>query len=423
MKNFDVVVVGAGPAGGQCARLLAKSGRNVLLVEQHETFEKNDFSSAATPLETLEKFDLPQDVVGSFWQKIVIVATNCSHTWDSSKTLGAVLNFAKFRDFLAKEVESYGGEVWMGHRYIRYEQNQGKTLVELKPRGQTPIFVSTEILVDATGPARAIMYAKERDKPDFFKPAGIEYLIEVTEEEYENYANALLFFLGHKWMPKGYSWIFPMEKNRLKVGAASYRGNHPIINQTKSIKYYIELLIKDYMQLKHYKIIDIHGSTLQYSSGLNDIYYRDNILAIGDAVSTVNLLGGEGIRHAMDGAQIACKHIENYLSKQSLSFKQYKTEMQERFSTQWNLSEKICMKRYLIESDEQIDKGLALLIPLETEEIVDILFYYKFEKLSKSLVVYLLRKVRSLLKAIIDVRIFGIILKKWSEFRSYRSCE
>ena len=404
MKNFDVVVVGAGPAGGQCARLLAKSGKNVLLVEQHETFQKNDFSSAATPIETLGQFDLPQDVVGSFWQNIVIVTTNFSHTWDSSKALGAVLNFAKLREFLAREVELYGGEIWMGHRYIRYEQQEGKTLVELKPRGQNSITVKTQVLVDATGPARAVIYAHEKEKPDFLKPAGSEYLIEVTEEEYKKYADSLLFFLGHQWMPKGYSWIFPMEKHRLKVGAASYRSEHKIINQTKSIKYYIELLIKEYMKLKDYKIIDIHGSTLQYSSGLNDIYYRDNIIAIGDAVSTVNFLGGEGIRHGMVCAEIACKHIQNYLSQQSLSFKDYKTEMQNRFSIPWNLSEKIAMKRYFIESDEQIDQGLALLIPLETKEIVDILFYYKFEKLSKSLMVYWLRKVRSFLKALIDTR-------------------
>lgn len=48
-NDFNVVVIGAGPAGCQCARSLAKLGRKVLLVEQHETFNKNDFSSAATP--------------------------------------------------------------------------------------------------------------------------------------------------------------------------------------------------------------------------------------------------------------------------------------------------------------------------------------------------------------------------------------
>ncbi|MBE9130184.1 MULTISPECIES: NAD(P)/FAD-dependent oxidoreductase [unclassified Coleofasciculus] len=394
MQSFDVVVVGAGPAGGQCARLLAKSDYKVLLVEQHEDFYKNDFSSAATPLETLERFDLPQDVVGSFWQNLVIVTTTISKTWESSKTLGAVLNFAKFREFLAKEVQSYGSDVWMGCRYIRHESDNGNTRVELKKRGGDAIAVRTKVLVDATGPARAVMYAKESDKPAFLKPAGIEYLIEVPEETYNKYAKALIFFLGHKWMPKGYSWIFPMEKNRLKVGAASYRLEHEIITYTKPIKYYIDLLIKEYIQPENYKIIDIHGSTLQYSSGLKDVYYQDNIIAIGDAVSTVNFLGGEGIRHAMDGAEIANKQIQLYLKNKSSSFKAYQREMQRKFANQWNLSEKIGMKRYLVDSDEKIDWGVAYLSPLKIQDMMDILFYYKFEKLSKGLGGYLLRKLR-----------------------------
>lgn len=399
MRNFDVVVVGAGPAGGQCARWLAKSGYHVLLVEQHETFEKNDFSSAATPLETLEKFDLPEDVVGSFWQNLVIVTTNLTRNWDSPQTLGAVLNFAKLRKFLADEVKSCGGDVWLGYRYMKYAQKQGETLVELKPRGGEPITVSTQVLVDATGPARALMYRKESEKPAFLKPSGIEYLIEVSDNDYEKYANSLWFFLGHKWMPKGYSWIFPMEKPRLKVGAASYRLDHKLINQTESIRYYIDLLIHEYIQAKDYKIIDIHGSTLHYSSGLQDIYYRDNIIAIGDAVSMVNLLGGEGIRHAMHCAEIAGKHIQKYLKGESASFQDYQKEIYQKFSRIWNLSEKIGMKRYLIESDQKINEGVSYLAPLETQEMMDILFYYKFEKLSKSLIVYLMRKIRSWWKA------------------------
>ena len=105
INDFNVVIIGAGPAGCQCARTLAKLGYKILLFEQHKTFEKNNFSSAATPKETLDKFDLPETVVGSYWQKISIITTNINQTWASPKTLGAVLNFAKLREFLVSEVE------------------------------------------------------------------------------------------------------------------------------------------------------------------------------------------------------------------------------------------------------------------------------------------------------------------------------
>lgn len=395
LMSFDVVVVGGGPAGCHCARLLAKSGYNVLLTEQHEDFAQNDFSSAGTPIETLEQFDLPQEIVGSFWHKIVIVTTNVTRTWESPQTLGAVLNFAKLREFLANEVVANGSTVWMGCRYTKYFQKDGKTIVNFKRRGvEQPITVITKVLVDATGPLRAVMYDKERHKPAFLEGTGIEYLIEVAEADYHKYANGLFFFLGHKWIPRGYSWIFPMEQNRLKVGAGYLKVEHKIVKRTKSLRYYVELLIKDYIKTNDYKIIDIHGSTLKYSSGLNDVYYKENnIIAIGDAVSTVNFLGGEGIRHAMYSAEIAQKYIENYLINPSSSFAAYQKEMHQYFASKWNISEKMGIKRYLLDRDETIDQGIAYLSRLTAQDMIDVLFYYKFNKLSKGLSTYLKQKI------------------------------
>lgn len=410
--NFDVVIVGAGPAGCHCARLLAKSGYSVLLAEQHEDFYQNDFSSAGTPLETLEKFGLPEEIVGSFWNKIVVVTTNITRTWESPKTLGAVLSFAKLREFLAQEVSNLGGKVGMGYRYAKYVQQDGKTLVEFKRRGvEKPVLVSTKVLVDATGPLRAVMYNKESEKPQFLQGTGIEYLIEVSEPIYQKYANSLIFFLGHKWIPKGYSWIFPMEQSRLKVGAGYLKLDHQVVKHIKPLRYYIELLIKDYLKTQDYKIIDIHGSTLKYSSGLNDVYYKNNILAIGDAVSTVNFLGGEGIRHAMYSSEIACKYIEKYLTNSATDLAEYQKEMQQHFAPKWNISEKMGIQRYLIDSDQKIDRGIAYLSGLSAQDMVDILFHYKFERLSKGLKEYFKRKMGLLWQTVRGIFSFNSIPK------------
>ena len=36
MDKFDVVVIGAGPGGYECASLLAKKGKNVAIIEKNE---------------------------------------------------------------------------------------------------------------------------------------------------------------------------------------------------------------------------------------------------------------------------------------------------------------------------------------------------------------------------------------------------
>ena len=400
MQDFDVVIIGAGPAGCQCARALAGAGRKVLLVEQHKDFYQNNYSSAAILMETLDRFDLPHEVVGSYWRKLAIIATDVECNWQSPRPLGAVLDFAGLRAFLARAVEANGGLVWLGHRYVGHTQADGKTRVRIKPKEGNPITVGAGVLVDATGFSRAVIYPEKKDKPAFLRAKGIEYLIAVEDGTYQKYADTLLFFMGHKWSPKGYSWIFPMAANQLKVGIAYYDDAHKLIQQTQPLKEYIHLIIQNYMKLDSYKIIDRHGSIIEYCSGLNDIYSRDNVIAIGDAVSTVNFLGGEGIRHGMTGAEIACRHIQHYLDRQIQDCRSYQIEMRRFFSRRWNLSEQISRRVYLEYTDQRISQGVTRLQYLSMADIIDVLFHYKFENYPKYLTGYLKLKLIGFIKAL-----------------------
>jgi digeranylgeranylglycerophospholipid reductase len=395
MQQFDVVVVGGGPAGGQCARSLAKAGRKVLLIERHKNFEMNSFSSAGTPLETLKTYALPDRVIGSYWHKFVVVSSHQTGQWESADPQGVVLDFGKLRQFLADDTVSLGGDVWMNCRYVSHTQQEEYTQVSLVRDGQA-VTVQTRVLVDATGPFRAVMYSRNTLKPDFLTGTGIEYLIEVNDDVYQRYADTLTFFLGYKWMPKGYSWIFPMEPNRLKVGAGIINADHAFVKKTEPLKAYIHLILDKYMEVDQYKLVEAHGATLKYSRGLQDVYYQGSTIAIGDAVSTVNFLGGEGIRHGMQGAEIASAHIQQYLDKSLNTFENYQSEMHQVFRSTWNLCEKFGMRRYLQDCDEVVDKVVAYLRPMSLETVVDILFFYRFEKVSKGLPQYLLRKLDSL---------------------------
>ncbi len=391
MKEFDVVVVGAGPAGGHCARILASKGYNVLLAEQHENFERNNFSSAATPLETLKKFDLPEQVVATPWNKLEIITSKITRTWNSSEVLGVVFDFAKLRTFLAEEVKKHGGEVYLGYRCY---QNDGNIVYLRNKKGET-IQAQSKVIVDATGYSRSIMYRNKKERIPFSKAIGIEYLIQVSPEVYYPYANNLVFFLGHHWSPSGYGWIFPMDNLKLKVGVAQIDEAHHILKKIEVPRYYIEQIIKDHIGIgiDDYHLIESHGSIIEYSLGLNDCYYRGNIIAIGDAVSTVNYLGGEGIRHAMDGAQIAVRQIERFLAGDVKDFGDYQKEMLKIYRSCWSKSEQLSRKVYLQYSDARIDQGVSSLKYLSTKEILDILFNYRFEQYFKGIKEYLWKKI------------------------------
>jgi digeranylgeranylglycerophospholipid reductase len=391
--SFDVVVVGAGPGGGHCARKLAQAGYRVLLMERYKDFTVNSFSSAGTPNETLTKYDLPTSIVGSFWQQIEIVTSNQTGTWKSAQTQGSVLDFAKLRSFLADETRDAQGEVWLNCLYLSHETQGDRTLVRVR-RDKQDTMIETRILVDATGPNRSVMYASQKAQPDLITGTGVEFLIEVDQAAYERSAGALTFFLGYKWMPKGYSWIFPMDNCRLKVGAGIVNLKHEYVTEMQPLKHYIQLIIDRHLKPEHYSIIERHGGTVRYSLGLQDKYTEGAVIAIGDAVSTINFLGGEGIRHAMQSAEIAVRYIDLYLTGKTQNFDGYQQEMHQVFLKSWKLSEKLGLKKYLADSDRLVDRVVNYLRPLQLEDVVDILFYYKFELASKGLGAYLWRKVR-----------------------------
>lgn len=412
---FDVVVVGAGPAGGHCARKLSQLGHRVLLIERYKDFNVNSFSSSGTPNETLAKYQIPESVVGSFWNKISIVTSNQTGIWRSAQIQGSVLDFAKLRSFLADETRSHGGELWLNCLYVSHktvaDKKGDRTMVQVR-RDRTDVVIETRLLVDATGPNRSVMYANPKDQPELITGTGVEFLIEVDDEAYDRSANALTFFLGYKWMPKGYSWIFPMGDGRLKVGAGIVNLPHEFIKKMQPLKHYIQLIIDEYIKPKQYSIVERHGGTVRYSLGLKDKYVDGSVIAIGDAVSTINFLGGEGIRHAMESSEIGVKYIDRYLKGTGQNFDGYQQEMHQVFLKSWTISEKLGLKKYLADSDRLVDRVVNYLRPLKLEDVVDILFYYKFEKASKGLASYLWRKVRSVLNKVFKkVRSYLLPLK------------
>src|SRR5262245_22347727 len=64
METFDVTIVGAGLAGLQCARLLARQGLRILLADRKSSLDQKIHTTCIFVRRTLEDFDIPEDCLG-----------------------------------------------------------------------------------------------------------------------------------------------------------------------------------------------------------------------------------------------------------------------------------------------------------------------------------------------------------------------
>jgi len=61
MKQYDVIIFGAGPAGLMCAEILSKSDKSVLVLEKNEIFGDKVCGGGLTRKAT-ELLDIPDDI-------------------------------------------------------------------------------------------------------------------------------------------------------------------------------------------------------------------------------------------------------------------------------------------------------------------------------------------------------------------------
>ncbi len=401
IEKYDVVVIGGGPAGGQAARNLTKRGHKVLLVERYQNFGQNDFSSAGMTLEPLKEFDLPDSIIGSYWNDLIIQCSQDSYHWKGKNAKGVVLDFKKLRQFLADECVAHGGKVLMGHRYVKKEVTKDCVEVELlNTETSETIKVETKLVVDATGPLRKVMYDEKEEQPHMMLGSGTEYLIEVEQEVYDRYKNKLVFFLGHKWAIKGYSWIFPMENRILKVGAGkTHLKSNDQEKTDKTTKKITEKIIEEYIKTENFKIIDKHGGILRYSAGLKDKFYHNRVIAVGDSVSAINPRGGEGIRYAMQTADLASKYIDEYLKKGKTNFNKYQKVWRRKKLLKWRLSEVSARRMYSKYSDLQVENRVKFFHQnFNIDDMVQSLFNFKYNKVIARMFQFLALKLSYAIK-------------------------
>lgn len=289
--TFDVVVIGAGPAGSMAAYEVARAGRSCLLLERGEApgarvacgggvmgFAGSSGLLAAIPSRTVRRFDvyLPgrHQVLETSVQKVLMIPR------------------PRLDAHLAQAAVRAGAVLCTQARALRIDPRRRLVEVRHGPSGATRTY-GGRFIVAADGPDTLARSAGVGFRAGRFNRAvGIADELESADDPMTS-ADLVL----SDAIPWGYFWIFP-HGSHLNVGVYSLCGAHE-----GSLRSALDRFIEGDPRLRGRRrmrslagVIPLRPAVRLQSGG---------VLAAGDAAGLVNPFTGAGIHHAMLSGQIA----------------------------------------------------------------------------------------------------------------------
>ena len=394
-----ILVAGGGPAGTRLAIELACAGLRVTLVDPLLDPQRNAYSSAAIPLDDANKLQIPHACWSTTWQGWQLFDPDgIEHQWWSSDDLGVVLDFGNLRQSLWQQACSAGVELLSGWRVMlkRLHQQQADVVL-LGPHGQQECR-SVRWLIDATGSRRALLHQAgvpiDKEQDPLLCGYGVEWLIQASDRGSSRWRDRLSFFLGHQWVRYGYGWVFPMAKDQLKVGVCRLPPHDSAGGSAGLQQDLIQLLLR--CGLSDCPVLDRHGGVIASTVRRTEPLGAGALIAVGDAASTANLLGGEGIRHALSSAFLLAELLTGQADDDSQHLlNEYQLALKRHLGFRWAISGRLARRTWWGLDSDQADRRMQRLISglsrtASAHDLCDLLFHYRFERYGLRLIPYLI---------------------------------
>jgi flavin-dependent dehydrogenase len=276
MKNYDIVIVGAGPGGLSCARNLRGSGMSVLVLEKSDKLGKKICSGEISPkVLPEEKFDR-----GHPWTKMTIGTDATRRTVQFGKPYLWTIGRFEFESYL---MEGSDAEIRFSEPVIKITPKHVETT-----KGK----YSYKHLVGADGSFSVVR--KHLGLPTkHIAGWAYHFVVEKPADEFH------LYWLP-KSFPRSYGYVMSKSRNQTMIGVAQVKEDFDHDFAARA-KLWVE---------KRFSL-DVKNLKSEAMKGNAD--YRGwkfgNIYLVGDAGGFLNPCTTEGIFYAVKSGEGVAKHI------------------------------------------------------------------------------------------------------------------
>jgi len=362
-NNFDVMVIGAGPAGSIAAKVAAENGFSTCMLEKEELHEKGRYKACggAIAWELVDEINYPEDKISRVIESLELHHVDGEDY--SKKGKGAVVWRSTFDKFLIDMAIESGAILREHEPLINVEKL--KDSYKIITNNQSYL---AKYIIAADGVTSQTL--KKLQWPYFDKK---NVILTITKEMKTDkaYINKMLgkdtvhLFFGIKnLIPVGYAWLFP-KSEVITVGWGNQI--NLIKNSREEFKKFIKIpFVKEALKNAKMEIFKPHLIPV----GPRPKLYEDHVFAVGDAGGMVDPISGKGIPYAMMSAQIAIETIMSCEKKDRLDKLGlvYERNLDKKFLKV--LKAKRIARDKIFENDDNLKKFLSLWETYRSSQII-----------------------------------------------------
>ncbi len=322
---YDVIVVGAGPAGAVLAYLLAKRGMDVLILEK-STLPRYKVCGGGVTSKAIKllPFDASPALEVTAAGGILSYAGKPITEVNVHPSVASTVMRAQFDHFLVQQAVQQDAHLLTGQSVSQVGVSDGLVRVNTAAGD-----ISARMLAGADG-VNSVVARSMGLLPHRKTGVAIEAELAVPASAITAQGPYATFDFGA--IPNGYGWVFP-KRDHLSVGVYQARPGKAVGIQ-KILKRYIA----SQSILQENQMISVKGHQIPLG-GRKAPLHKDRVLLVGDAANLADPWIGEGIYYAILSAHIAADVIATAIESSQPDLSEYSTRVNAEIVRQFSYAQ------------------------------------------------------------------------------------